>query len=467
MIIGVSGLVVALVAGGTALYLGLTYSIERTLDAQAHAVTDQVAALIDQNTLPDPLPVSGAEVIQVLDSRHRVLAGSVNADRLTPLLRPDELALAVDGRSLTVPGARAALAGPLRVVARTAGPANDRRTVIAAIQIADIDRSSDLLRDALLIVFPILLVVLALIAWRVIGTALAPVDAMRQAADRISGSGRPADEHLPVPAAHDEIRALAVTLNDMLRRLRQARDQQKGFVADAAHELRSPVASLRLQLEVAQHVASKSADPPDPQLVADLLTDVDRLSTIVEDLLFLARSDAGQHPPNRIQPVQVRDLLTEIAERTRRTTPEPAVIVRAGPPVLIHTDRDKLSRCIANIVDNGVRHATHHVELDVDDLTPGPPLSRPAVLIVITDDGRGIPADDRDRALHRFTRLDEARDRGAGGAGLGLAIVKELAGQLGGTITLTDPPAGARLVDPDAIDHPGLRVELLLPAFPG
>ena len=141
-----------------------------------------------------------------------------------------------------------------------------------------------MLGRSLLVTYPLLLAVLAVIAWWVIGRTLGPVEGLRAGAARISGTGR--DERLPVPDTADEIHALAVTLNDMLDRLATSRERQRTFVADAAHELRSPLASMRTQLEVAQRLGEGG------ELADDLLADVQRLSRMVEDLLLLARAGA-------------------------------------------------------------------------------------------------------------------------------------------------------------------------------
>jgi signal transduction histidine kinase len=437
MIIGVSGLVVAVSACGIALFTVLTVAVDRTLDNEAAAAISDITALINRGTPPDPLPISGAQVVQIVDASHRVVGGSVTADRLTPLLHADELARAVAGESITVPGNRAGLSGPLRVTAATAGPAGSPLTVIVAQQLSDITRSIDVLRTALLISAPLLLAILAVIAWHAIGWTLRPVEALRRGAERISGSGRA--ELLPVPPSNDEIAALAITLNQMLERLAAARGRQRDFVADAAHELRSPVASIRVQLEVAQRLGSIDAT------TAAVLTDVERLSSLVDDLLLLARADADNRPPANPTLFNGRELLTEIV--TARANPGRSVEVRDGPAVEVFADRGEISPAIGNLYDNAVRHAASSVLLRVVATDED-------VLFEVVDDGPGIPPADRERVFERFTRLDDSRDRDAGGSGLGLAIARELASRAGGSITLTAV---------DAAPPFGLRAQLRLP----
>jgi signal transduction histidine kinase len=423
MAIGITGLAIALVVGGFVLYGTLRLSVTRALDDQARAAAEQVVAMVNSGTVPDPLPVSGAQVVQVVDSAGRVLDGSVGADRLTSLLRPDEIASAVGGSPRTVPGSRAGVDGTMRAVAIRAGTADAPRVVIAAVPMQAIAHSTGALRTALLLAFPLLLVVLAAIAWYVIGWTLRPVEELRTAADRISGTGR--TERLPVPAARDQIRALAETLNTMLGRLEAARARQRDFAADAAHELRSPLTSMRTQLEVAQHLGEDTAPTP------DLLADVARLSRIVDDLLLLARADTDAGRPPLVRAFDAGALLGDVADGHHG---EPVVRVADGPPAEVTADPDELRRAVTNLVDNAVRYARAEVLLDAAR-TGG------RVTISVIDDGPGIAPADRERVFGRFTRLDQARARDTGGTGLGLAIVRELVRRAGGTVAFHDAAA--------------------------
>ena len=258
MIIGLAGVGIALIMGGLAFFAALTYSVDRTLDNEALASAQEVAAMVNENRLPNPIPVSGAQVVQVVDAQQRVIGGSVTADRLTPLLRPNELATALAGEAVVVDGVRVGNSEPLRVRAIHAGSADAPVSVIIGLPFGDVLATRTALRNALLITFPLLLAALAAIAWRVIGWTLRPVEQLRAGAEQISRTGRirgsARGERLPVPTAADEIRALAVTLNEMLDRLADAQERQRSFVADAAHELRSPLANIQAQLEVAERL---------------------------------------------------------------------------------------------------------------------------------------------------------------------------------------------------------------------
>ncbi len=436
MIIGLTGVAVALIMGGLAFYGALTLSIDRALDNEALASARDVAAMVGEDRLPSPVPVSGAQVIQVVDASQRVVGGSVTADRLTPLLRPDELGRALAGDAVIVDGVRLGIDEPLRVLAVPAGPAAAPVSVIAAVPIGDILATRTALRNALLITIPVMLALLGVIAWRVIGWTLRPVEQLRAGAAQISAPGSldtgsagagTREGRLPVPPAADEIRALAITLNGMLDRLAAARERQRSFVADAAHELRSPLASMRAQLEVAERLGEGGTLP------ADLLVDLGRLSSLVEDLLLLARSDADNRPPARPGPIDGRALLAEVAAAyAGQRVP---VSVRAGRPVMIMADAAELRRAVDNLVANAVRHADSQVELSVED-------DHDMVVLSVRDDGPGVAEHDRLRVFERFARLDDARARDAGGSGLGLAIVQELVRRAGGTVALidADPP---------------------------
>ncbi|MFI6241218.1 sensor histidine kinase [Micromonospora sp. NPDC050795] len=468
MAIGVVGLTIGLAVGGVVLLGALGFVLQRTVDTEAFRTADAVALLAAEDALPDPLPVAGGQVrVQVVDGQGRIRAASIDADRLVPMVRPERLNR--DGRQrLEVPAERVGLVGPVRVVAVPAGTAADPLTVLVARSMADVRHSTHVVRTILLVAFPLLVAVLAGVAWRVVGATLRPVEALRRGAEEITG--RAGAGRLPVPASADEIHRLAVTLNGMLGRLESARVRQRAFVSDAAHELRSPLTNIRTELEVAQHLADRTDWTA---VTANLLADTERLSRLVDDLLLLARLD--ETPPTRgTGPVELGALLTEVAARY------PSSPVRVTPPTgplwTIGTV-EELRRVLANLVDNAVRHAHGSVVLAAEATSMGEAMSGageksmagetsmagaglgPGVgtyhLVTVTDDGPGIAVADRERVFDRFTRLDDGRARDDGGAGLGLAIVRELVRRAGGTITVTDAP-----------EQRGLRVCLLLPALP-
>ncbi|MEU4537521.1 ATP-binding protein [Streptosporangium sp. NPDC023825] len=279
------------------------------------------------------------------------------------------------------------------------------------------------LRGLLLPGIPALLLLVAALTWLAVGRALAPVSAIRAEMADITAS----DLHrrVPVPRSRDEIARLAETMNRTLDRLELAVSRHKRFVADAAHELRSPLAILRTRLELAR---------PGP-LAAEALTDVERIQALTSDLLLLARLDAGE--PICHEEVDLGQVTAEEAARSR-PRPEIGVTLEVAADTVILGSAGQLRRLVANLVDNAVRHAGSAVTVRL--ATDG----GEAVLDVL-DDGPGIPAEHHEAVFDRFTRLDEARDRDAGGAGLGLAIARDIAVRHGGSLRVAGKDRGAWL----------------------
>ena len=435
MLVSVVALTAGLAAGGALLVGVLNFALLRAVNTESLETARGVARLADQQSLSDRIEVNPAMQVQVIDAQNKVVAVSAGADWLTPILYERERRDLADGGYHEIAGSRIGLNGEVRVVMVTTGPPTAPLQVLVARSTSDLQQGVHLLRLTLLITFPVIIALLAAVLWRVLGAALRPVDALRAGAEEITGGTRAG--RLPVPESRDEVHRLAVTLNGMLHRLESARVRQRAFVADAAHELRSPLTNMRTELEVAQRLP----DTDWAELSADLLTDVDRLSRLVDDLLLLARSDdgGGRAVAAPFREVELGGLVGDVAARypTVEYVPPPAPMTVTGEP-------DALGRVVANLLDNAVRHAKSQVRVEVgaDDAYRR---------ITVTDDGPGIPEADRERVFDRFTRLDDGRARDAGGSGLGLAIVRELVRRHGGTITLAD-------------NAPGLRADVRLPA---
>ncbi|WP_307801938.1 sensor histidine kinase, partial [Microbispora triticiradicis] len=247
---------------------------------------------------------------------------------------------------------------------------------------------------------PALLTVVALFTWLAVGRVLRPVSAIRAKVADITAHGL--HERVPEPDTRDEIAALARTVNATLDRLQTSVDAQRQFVADAAHELRSPLAILRTRLELAL--------PAEKPLATAALDDVARLQSLSADLLLLARLDAGE-PLSRAEELDLAQVVAEEAVRKRPRT-DVHVYLDLTPDLLVNGSADQLRRLVANLVDNAVRHASTsvHVTLTSPD--------DHAVLDVV-DDGPGIPPEHHTIVFDRFTRLDHARTRDTGGSGLG------------------------------------------------
>jgi signal transduction histidine kinase len=284
---------------------------------------------------------------------------------------------------------------------------------------------------------PLLLLLVGLATWSSVRRALRPVEQIRARTAEIGVADLSA--RVPVPAAQDEIAALARTMNAMLRRLEAAVAAQRAFISDAGHEMRSPLAAIRTEMEVAQRVGLGE------RTIEDLLGETARLERLVADLLLLARADEGAMTLHRAD-VDLDDLLQD--ERQRLRTRPGLTVTASISPARTVGDRAALARVVRNLVDNAARHAAGRVHLACG-------VDGSHAWIEVCDDGPGVPAVDRARVFERFVRLDDARAREDGGSGLGLAIVGELVRASGGTVRIDD---GGLL--------PGARLRVELPGQP-
>lgn len=299
----------------------------------------------------------------------------------------------------------------------------------AAAPLDAIRESTEVITRLFWFVLPALLAVVAAAAWWITGRALRPVDAITRRVQEITSSTL--HERVPEPGTDDEVDQLARTMNAMLDRLERATARQQQFVSDASHELRSPVASIRAQMEVAM------LDPAATDwehVAAIVLAEDERLDNIVSDLLALARLDEGQAGPSR--DVDLDEIVLADAARPRRVPVDRSAVGAAR----VQGREGELTSVVRNLLDNAVRHARSQVRVS---LTSGPD----GVLLAVDDDGPGVAPADRDRIFERFTRLEEGRSRDRGGAGLGLAVARRVVEHLGGEVTVVDSRlGGARFV---------------------
>jgi signal transduction histidine kinase len=303
-------------------------------------------------------------------------------------------------------------------------------TLVSQRSLAEVDDTINSITDALIIGFPALVLLVGLLTWYLAGRALRPVEAIRAEAAAITGST--IHRRVPVPESGDEVSRLAVTMNEMLDRLEDAAARQRRFVSDASHELRSPVASIRTQLEVALRRPNRD----DWAVIAQrVLAEDERLEQAVADLVELARLEEAA-PTTDFTEVDLDELVFEECAR-ERAVPVDTTRVSGGR---VLGRRDALARVVRNLIDNAARHAETGVMVSLSNADG-------TVELVVADDGRGIPIEDRERVFERFTRLDEGRARDAGGMGLGLAVVRSTLERHHGTVQIDDnSPHGARVV---------------------
>ncbi|WP_319450214.1 MULTISPECIES: HAMP domain-containing sensor histidine kinase [unclassified Mycobacterium] len=422
-------LVAVLVAGA-----GLAFILYRSLlsgvdDAAAGRVRDIVAALqYDTAAELDAALITTDQrivAVQVIGSSGDVIQHSQSAPG-PPLLEPDSIGARLQtGLSDHSPD------GDMRISGQKVDGAGGRYTVLVAAGSEAVESTVKTVIVLLGGAAPIVIAVAAVATYLLVGRSLRSVDAIRTRVADISMSDL--GERVPVPENHDEISALALTMNEMLARIEAGHDAQRRFVGDASHELRSPIAAIISALDVAAvHPELLNTD----LATTTLRPEAERMQALVEDLLLLARADEGG-PAWRRRDVDLDDVAASELDRLSRET---SVTIDAMlVPTRLVGDPGGLSRVVRNVLENAVRHASSRVELAVRP-------NGPNAVLAVGDDGPGIPEGERKRVFDRFVRLDSDRARSGGGTGLGLAIVAEVVAAHGGSVAIGDRPGGGALV---------------------
>jgi signal transduction histidine kinase len=390
--------------------------------AIAGSISDGEVDSIRQSVIAGPGEQS---VAQVLGPRGNVLAASPQLGGEPPLVptRPEP------GSEVTLTREKLSVGDDEYVIAAlgVAGP-DGPYVILVAQSLKAVERSVTTVTALLATEVPVLLLVVGGATFVFAGWSLRPVEAIRRRVADISG--RDISGRVPVPEAQDEVARLAETMNAMLARLESAQAAQRRFIADASHELRSPLATLRANVELAadpQTAIAASAET--------VLAETDRLERLVTDLLLLAKADEHGLPIERSD-VDLDDLV--YAERARLRAQPGLTVGGQVLPVQVRGDRHQLAQALRNLVDNAVRHAASRVDLEVR-------LDGGQAVVEVADDGPGVPAAERERVFDRFVRLDDSRARTAGGSGLGLAIVREVVIAHGGTVTVEESPSGGAI----------------------
>ena len=420
---------VALLIGAATVVTGLRTTLTDNVRTASRYRAEEVAATLRAGAEPD-LTVSAQDeqLIQILDVHGRVLASSANlrgrpaVAHLEPGRSKEVLTPVDEDRFL--------------VVAVGADTPSGSRVVLVGRALADVMESVHVLTQMFAVGIPLLLLLVGVTTWLVVGRALAPVAAIRREVDAISAAEL--HRRVPEPPAFDEIARLAHTMNRMLVRLQAAQDAQRQFVADASHELRTPITTIRQYAELALAHPEKS-----PTIAEPVQAEALRIQRLVDDLLTLARSDEAALAL-RHDPVDLDDLVFAEARRLRA---EPAgsdtrrlrIDTSEVSAARVTGDEASLRRVVGNLADNAARHADSAVSFGLVQRNG-------TVTLTVDDDGPGIPADQRERVLGRFVRLDDARGRGTGGSGLGLAIVSELVAAHRGTVHIGASPGGGARV---------------------
>ncbi|WP_280381710.1 sensor histidine kinase [Nocardia wallacei] len=445
---------VGLVAAGAVVLAVLRHNLVDSAGVQAEMTAREVEAQLARGADPAALklPDADSQPVQVISADGRVLAADDDLrgqppmadfaasgkdeddddedddDEVRPASAPAEQP--VQFRDMRLPIADDDTGShDFRVAAlTTTTPAGQQVTIYSGASLATADKAVAGARNAMLLGLPLLLALVGGVAWLVTRRALRPVEAIRAELAEIMGGDL--SRRVPEPNSRDEIARLAETTNTTLAALEQSSERQRRFVADAAHELRSPIASLRTQLEVAQ---------AHPHLfdMDGLIADTVRIEHLAADLLLLARLDAGELP--RREPVDLAAAVRDELDH-RAGDRHPVRIEVPAEPVTVLGSRTQLGRVLTNLVDNAQRHAAGVVRVTLERTAD-------AVVLAVADDGPGVPVPDRENIFRRFVRLDDARSRDEGGAGLGLAIVRDVVHRHEGEIRVDDSDeGGARFV---------------------
>lgn len=446
----VAAVIVAVAVGVGLLGLyGLQVSSgRRAVDTRLRDYALQIEQAASGGRWPRPLPVSVSDenaVAQVLDASGRVVAASRTLQGAPALY-------AVDPGTTTarrLPAADGLLSTDMRTSVVPTTGTGGAAVIVTATSTALLSTIDAELLNHLLLALPVVLVLAVLAIWLVVGRALTPVERIRRAVQDISLGDL--SRRVPQPPSSDEIGQLAATMNTMLARLEDSASRQRRFAADAAHELRSPLAAVRTTLEVAIAHPDRASWPRTAERAVEQTT---RLEALIDQLLLLARLDERTGPAT-VSLFAVRPFLASVVEECR--DPSLDISIAAPPSLTMTGNETQLRRALTNVVANAVRYAERHIAIDVR-LVPGPGGADRAVRLTVADDGPGIPPADRERVFDRFVRLDASRSRGTGSAGLGLAIVREIVVGHGGTVAVADSEWGGAAVTmeiPGARERPG------------
>jgi heavy metal sensor kinase len=422
---------VVLAVVGSLLYVRLGDSLQEQVDDGLEARADVLIALV-QDRGPElesaELSFSDEGFAQILGADAVPVASSLSPAPL--LLSPSEAQRALRGRIFSKRSAVPGFAGEEVRMLVTPTAEGQPLLVVVGASLEDRQEALDGLLAQLAIVGPLALLLSSLAGYFLAAAALRPVDAMRRRAAEISSDR--AGQRLPLPEANDEIRRLGETLNEMLARLEAGLARERRFVADAGHELRTPLSLLQTELELALR-RPRSRDEQQ-QALRSAAEEVDRLVRLAGDLLVLARADDGKLPLDLSRHV-VREALDAVAGRfdSRARAAGRLLEVDASPELAISGDRLRIEQALGNLVDNALRHGAGTIRVKAT-------LEGDWFELSVSDEGSGFPSEFLPHAFERFSRAEVARS--AGGAGLGLPIAEAVARAHGGSATATNTATG-------------------------
>ena len=410
-------MVIVLVGAGLFVYLRLKSDLNESVTA---GLQTRAAAVAASGQASAGASGEGEEgFAQVLDADGRVI-DSTGGQR-DAALSPAEREQVEGGGELLVERRVPGVEGATRVLARARAGSE---VVVVGQSLDDRDETLASLVTSFVFGGPIAVLLASLLGYLLAAAGLRPVEAMRRRAGEISLGNE--QERLPLPPARDEVRRLGETLNEMLDRLRRSFERERRFVADASHELRTPVAVIKAELEGALRAGRH--EPQVREALVAAVEECDGLAQLAEDLLVVARSGDGELPV-RPESLPVDALLAGVGQRFEDRARERGRSIRVDAPGGLHVEADELRmrQALGNLVDNALRYGEGEILLRSRD-------SQRGVCLEVSDAGGGFGPDIADRAFERFARGDGARTRG--GAGLGLSIVRAIAEAHGGSAEL-------------------------------
>lgn len=439
---------VALLMGGYLLVQWVEVTLVNDVRSRNEVALNSMVRVLSKGQLPSELLVSQedlerrlqaggvSDLNDVLGSTYFYIDGAgLEASGMNAVV-DDQGRIVLFGRSLVPSDEGEGYIESSRLLRSQVGPL----TIHAVTPRADVSRSVRALSGALLVALPALVFAAGGMAWVIAGRTLAPVSAMSRRVRELSATTL--DERVPVPPSRDEMSELAETMNELLERLERSANTQRQFISDASHELRSPIASIRAQLET----ALRYPDDVEWSAVAEVvLAEDERLDHLVGNLLAMARLEEGRL--GRRSEVDMEDLVLPQARRLTGVE----VDVSAVSAGRVWGNPGELTSVVRNLADNAARHAQSTVSISLRE-------EGPWVVLRVADDGEGVAPAYRHRIFERFARLEEGRQRDRGGAGLGLSLSRRIVERHGGHLHVEDAPSGGAsfvVTLPSAHWHPG------------
>jgi heavy metal sensor kinase len=417
-----------LVIFSVAVYIGLERRLSATLDedlrSQASLAASSVTFGGGNAILDAAYQLSNDALLWVLslNGTQMLKVGGTQFEQFSP--QQDEVERAAVGKTtLSTVKVGDQTLRMITVPIRGGDRRGSTNEIVGALQLgystSRVEDALDLLVQALLVIAPVAIVIAALTGYLLAGRALRPVADITRLAGQIDGDDLAARLSLDLP--NDELGRLASTFDSMLNRIDLAFQRQRQFTGDAAHELRTPLALMRSQIDLALTQADTPLEFREALTALD--GDVARMTSLVGMLLSLARADAGQLAPNR-DSVDLADLARDVAEQLEPIARENGIAITTElAPVTVSVDADMIIQVLVNLIDNAITNTPPGGTITVC-VAPG---DAATALVAVSDTGVGIPPEHLPRIFDRFYRIDTGRARSRGGIGLGLAICQAIA----------------------------------------